>query len=272
MNLRTTLVLGLLGLTLGMASPANARPSTKKHAVLAVFAHPDDETVVSPLLAQLVAEGHRVGLVIVTSGQLGTEYNHHKAGAELGAVREAELKCVAEKLGITDLTALGQQDQGLNDLGRLDTVARALREKIDAFAPDVIITWGPDGESGHPDHRLTGIVTSQVFFERYRLKNAPHKLYHFADPESAFAHLPADKRKMKRQVADIFVDTAIEVSARHVATANASYLCHVSQLSPEQKVSLADPASAKATTIHLRRAASDTDKPKREKTLFSKLK
>jgi LmbE family N-acetylglucosaminyl deacetylase len=271
MKIRVSIVGGLLALTASM-TPVAARPAAKKHAVLAVFAHPDDETVVSPLLAQLVAQGHRVGLVIVTSGQLGTQFNTHKAGPELGDVREAELKCAAEKLGITEISALGQQDQGLNDLGRLDVVAKSLREKIDAFKPDVIITWGPEGESGHPDHRLTGVVTSQVFFERYRLKHTPHKLYHFADPESALQHLPLDERKQKRQVADVFVDTAIEVAAEHVATANASYLCHVSQLSPELKVSLADPASVKPTTIHLRQVASDTNKPRKEKTLFSNLK
>jgi len=150
-------------------------------------------------------------------------------------------------------------------------VASELREKIDAFAPDVIITWGPNGESGHPDHRLTDVVASQVFFERHRLKHAPRKLYHFVYPESSMAHLPMQERKSKRQVADAFVTTAIEIKAQHTATANASYSCHVSQLSAEKKVALADPANAKPTTIYLRRVA-DSTRNKREKTLFSGLK
>jgi LmbE family N-acetylglucosaminyl deacetylase len=241
--------------------------------ILAVFAHPDDETVVTPALAKLIAEGHTVDLVIVTSGQKGVQFaNGIPAGPMLGKTREAELKCAGEKLGLHETTALGYQDQGLSDLALLDKIGAQLRDKVDAFKPDIIITWGPEGMSGHPDHRLTGIITSQVFFERYRLKHHPRKLYYPVLPESQSAHEPDAKRHQNRRVADVFVTTNVKVEAKHVAVSNASYNCHVTQLSPEMKAEIA-PGTEKPTTIFFRLAAADTGaKPgAKERTLFDGL-
>lgn len=252
---------------------AGKKAPTAPARILAVFAHPDDETVVTPALVKLIAEGHTVDLVIVTSGQKGVQFaNGIPAGPVLGKTREAELKCAGEKLGLHQTTALGYQDQGLSDLALLDKIGAQLRDKVDAFKPDIIITWGPEGMSGHPDHRLTGIITSQVFFERYRLKHHPRKLYYPALPESQSAHEPDAQRHQNRRVADVFVTTKIDVEAKYVAVSNASYNCHVTQLSPETKTVIA-PGAEKPTTIYFRLAASDTGAKLRDKerTLFDGL-
>jgi len=99
--------------------------------VLAVFAHPDDEVFVGPLLAHYARQGAKVHLAIVTDGEKGTSpHAGIPAGPELASVR-AE---VAQEIG--------------------KLMAR--------LRPDVVITWGPDGGYGHPDHRLVGDVVTQV--------------------------------------------------------------------------------------------------------------
>jgi LmbE family N-acetylglucosaminyl deacetylase len=68
--------------------------------LLAVFAHPDDEQVISPLLARYAREGVRVHLAIATDGQKGVrEHAGIAAGDALATARAAEARCACEKLG-----------------------------------------------------------------------------------------------------------------------------------------------------------------------------
>src|SRR3954465_10947581 len=91
--------------------------------ILAVFAHPDDERVVGPLLARLAREGRETHLVIATDGSQGvTDFARIPAGAELAAARAKEARCAAERLGVRRLHLLGLPDGGLASfevLGRL---------------------------------------------------------------------------------------------------------------------------------------------------------
>ena len=76
-----------------------AQNPTKK--LVAIFAHPDDEQSVAPILVKAVEEGVEVTLVIVTDGRLGVnEYTDYVAGEGLAAIRRAEMKCAAEVLGV----------------------------------------------------------------------------------------------------------------------------------------------------------------------------
>ena len=61
-----------------------------KHTILAVFAHPDDETFIGGLLAKYAAEGHDVYLALTTSGQMGAANTNIPKGERLGAAREEE--------------------------------------------------------------------------------------------------------------------------------------------------------------------------------------
>lgn len=139
--------------------------------VLAVFAHPDDERVIGPLLARLSREGREVHLVIATDGSKGVrDHAGIPAGPALAAARKLESECSAKRLGVRELHLLGLEDGGLASFATLGRLRTELAAIIERLKPSVIITFGPEGGTGHPDHRLVGNVTTQIvqIDERHR--------------------------------------------------------------------------------------------------------
>src|ERR1700690_3321742 len=202
-----------------------------KHSVLAIFAHPDDETSAGPLLARSAAEGHDVYLVSITSGQKGFRPHFNVPGGDrLGAVREDELRSAARALGIHAPYLLGFQDQGISSNAAAEDVAARLRKIIEETKADVLLTWGPDGITGHPDHRMASNIASVVFGQQSRLGHKPRKLYFIVFPESRFA---ADADPLKRgwlflTVSDEFVTTEIDCR-QYLGPALAAIQCHKTQ-------------------------------------------
>lgn len=167
------LVFFLLGCARGAASSGRATgtvtTSPRGQTLVAVFAHPDDETLVAPVLARYAREGVRVFLVVATDGRRGAApWTGIPAGDSLAAVRAGEARCSARVLGLEPPILLGFPDAGLADFAawpgqRLDTLAARIDSVLQVLQPDVVVTWGPDGGYGHADHRLTGQAVTQVF-------------------------------------------------------------------------------------------------------------
>lgn len=111
-------------------------------SLLAVFAHPDDESLAcGGLLAWCADRGVRVTLVCVTGGE----------GRGAGDVRARELEAAARVLGVADVVMLDHEDGMLPWVDA--TVFEAdIRDAIRACRPDVVITFGEDGLYWHPDH------------------------------------------------------------------------------------------------------------------------
>jgi LmbE family N-acetylglucosaminyl deacetylase len=126
--------------------------------VLTVWAHPDDETYLAGgLLCALADRGHRVVCVTATWGEAGS------SGGERPDVvrrrRQAELRTALAILGVQEHVALGYPDGGCAAADPAPAVAR-LRRLIADVVPDTILTFGPDGVTGHADHRaVSGWVT-----------------------------------------------------------------------------------------------------------------
>ncbi|HYN87205.1 MAG TPA: PIG-L family deacetylase, partial [Ardenticatenaceae bacterium] len=87
----------------------------KQRRILALFAHPDDECFgVGGTLARAAREGAHVVLVCATRGEAGEIADPALATPEtLGEVREGELNCAAEALGLAELIFLGYRDSGM---------------------------------------------------------------------------------------------------------------------------------------------------------------
>ena len=85
----------------------------RTRTLLAVFAHPDDETVVAPLLARYARMGLIARLAITTDGQNGVrEHTSIPAGEALAKARAEEARCAAERLGIQPPFLLGLEENG----------------------------------------------------------------------------------------------------------------------------------------------------------------
>lgn len=143
---------------------------------MAIFAHPDDEQLVSGTFAKYVAMGVETTLVIATRGEEGEIAPGINANAEtLGAVREQEMRCAAEKLGIHHLHFLGYRDSGMagtaanNDprsLHRADSLQASAKlvELIRQNRPQVILTFDPTGVYSHPDHLSVHRAALMAYF------------------------------------------------------------------------------------------------------------
>jgi LmbE family N-acetylglucosaminyl deacetylase len=120
--------------------------------LLAVLAHPDDESFIfGGTLAMQVRAGGKAAILCLTDGQVG------RTGGictreELGRVRREELRRAAKILGIEHLFTPGLMDGGLDAVGD-EAGTRIVREHIERFQADVLLTFGPEGASGHADHK-----------------------------------------------------------------------------------------------------------------------
>jgi LmbE family N-acetylglucosaminyl deacetylase len=152
------------------------RADTARPTLLAVFAHPDDESfAVGGTLAKYAAEGVEVVIVSATRGETGIR---GVDASEAAALREAELRGAAAELGVSRVVFLGYPDGGLADIDPDGAVSR-LMALLRELRPQVVITFGPDGISGHPDHvTVSRWVTAA--FDELDGAGSPQKLYYVA--------------------------------------------------------------------------------------------
>lgn len=122
--------------------------------LLAVFPHPDDETLgLGSTLARYSTDGFETYLVCATRGERGW-YDSEGPNPGLKGVaqiREAELHCAAEHLGLREVSLLDYID-GDVDQADPDEIIGKLVTHIRRIKPHVIVTFPPDGNYGHPDH------------------------------------------------------------------------------------------------------------------------
>jgi LmbE family N-acetylglucosaminyl deacetylase len=155
--------------------------------ILCVTAHPDDESIFAGgTLALLAERGAEVKLLCCTRGEGGEAGEPPQClRAELGAVREAELRCSARALGCAAVDFLPFRDPDVGPDGSLyafagspDEVVPRIKIFLDAEKPDVLITHGSNGEYGHPGHilahraavqsaRIAGIPAAYTFNADY---------------------------------------------------------------------------------------------------------
>jgi LmbE family N-acetylglucosaminyl deacetylase len=185
------------------------RQTQSSKRLLLVFPHPDDESFgPGGTIARYAAEGAAVHYVCATRGEVGTvqpamlkPFEHLPEDQRLGALREGELRCATEKLGLTGLHFLGYRDSGMTATSDPrafvnadpDQVVGQIVGLIRAIKPQVIITFDPYGGYGHPDHIFIHHRTTEAFHaaadpSRYPSAGEPYqpqKLYWTAFPKSA---------------------------------------------------------------------------------------
>jgi LmbE family N-acetylglucosaminyl deacetylase len=130
------------------------------HSMLIVLAHPDDESFsIGGTLAKYADQGVRVTLVCATKGELGIP---ELSARKTSWVRERELRAAADVLGLSEVIFLGLRD---GELSQADSavVINQLVTILQELQPQVVITFGPDGISGHPDHIAIHQLTTAAF-------------------------------------------------------------------------------------------------------------
>ena len=134
--------------------------------LLGVWAHPDDEAYLSAgLMALARRHGQRVVVVTATDGELG---------GTTAAVRRRELAAALGVLGVTESQRLGLPDGGCADVPTSQGVS-LIRRVLDEVRPDTVVTFGPDGMTGHADHRAVSAWTTEAWRSHRRLRAPGHQ-------------------------------------------------------------------------------------------------
>lgn len=144
--------------------------------LLAVLAHPDDETFgIGGTLALYASRGVQVHLICATRGEAGTVDPEHLEGfASIAERRCYELECAAGYLGLASVTFLDYRDSGMpgsSDNSHADALASApvevvaqkIATEMRRLRPQVVITFDPIGGYKHPDHIQTHQATVRAF-------------------------------------------------------------------------------------------------------------
>lgn len=132
------------------------------YRLLCVLAHPDDESLtLGGVLARYAAAGIETHLITATSGEQGWQGDPetHPGAEGLARLREVELRAAAAILGVSGLHLLHCPDGGLA-VADSDAVIARIAQIVRQVRPQVVVTFGPDGATGHPDHIAISQLTT----------------------------------------------------------------------------------------------------------------
>jgi LmbE family N-acetylglucosaminyl deacetylase len=165
--------------------------------VLGIFAHPDDETLCAGgSFAKYASAGAEVHVVSFTKGEAGQIRDASAASrATLRAVREKELDAAGKELGITQTRCLDYPDGGLSEIDS-QILVRVASQLLSEIEPDVVITFGLDGFSGHPDHTAVGAAVTAACYEMRSATSI--RLFH--------CHLPRSRMLLRDRLAEWVVE------------------------------------------------------------------
>ncbi len=219
--------------------------------LLAILAHPDDEAMgMGGALAKYSAQGIETHLLCATRGERGWfgAPSSHPGFAQLGYIRERELQNAIQQLGMTSLNFLDYMDGDLDKANHHDAIQRIVTH-VRKIRPQVVVTFPPDGNYGHPDHIAIGQFTNAALIcaadSSYAdLQNLPahrvSKLYYMVDSESFINLIAPFMGDMSFQVddqtrgevawKDWMITTRVDLDEPECRAAWRAILCHQSQL------------------------------------------
>jgi LmbE family N-acetylglucosaminyl deacetylase len=237
-----------------------------ERSMLVVFAHPDDEAFgTGGTLAKYASTGVRTTLICATRGEVGEISDPELATPDtLSSVREQELLCSAETLGIEEVIFLGYRDSGMigtPDNEHPDAFMQADEEEVIArlvgivrrVKPQIVLTFEPNGGYGHPDHIAIHNHTVSAFHKAAQedcgveLGEAwrADRLIYTAIPKSFFVEMRSRLRALGEDTSDLdrFDETGtvwsddqvdVEVDVSDVVDRKWSALqCHQTQFGPD---------------------------------------
>ncbi|MEO1045433.1 MAG: PIG-L family deacetylase [Pseudomonadota bacterium] len=221
----------LCNISASAKADADSKSITEADTVLAIFAHPDDELIVAPALARLARQGAEVHILYATRGDLSAPQTDLPPGEEIAALRSDEARCASQALGLSDAMLLDFGDGTLGQRTRpnnriLGSLADQIRAQIDDFHPDLVISWGPEGGYGHPDHRLISAVVTEVV---QSMGNDRPQLLYPGIANGSIPDIPEAKVIPWITTDPALLTISIAYDETDLAASRAAFPCHKSQ-------------------------------------------
>lgn len=155
-------------------------PSKANHSerprLLAIFAHPDDESFLAGgTLAKYTSLGWDVFLACATNGEGGRRGEYEALDIKQFAdLRRSEVQAACEALGVHTPTFLECPDGAVANKC-LESAIKQIATIMRQLTPDVVLTFGPDGVSGHPDHKAISLIVSNAFATAFLNDTSNHE-------------------------------------------------------------------------------------------------
>lgn len=126
----------------------------KLGTIMGIWAHPDDESwLCAGIMAMAINNGQKVVCITATKGDAGESADEIRwPKANLAEIRETELNNALQILGVKEHYWLDYKDGNLINENKYIAVNK-LSKFINSINPDTIFTFGPDGITGHDDHK-----------------------------------------------------------------------------------------------------------------------
>ena len=156
-------------------------PAVAKYTLLIILCHADDFISIAPLIPKYAAEGHAIHYLALTGRVDSVEMT-------VGGTKHTQMLCATAALGFRGVSAfVDPNNDGMRSIGWSGS---QIISAINNVKPDVIITFGSDGLTGHLRHVQVGNTVTRAFQQQSLLKHKPKKLYYITYPESL---LPDDR-------------------------------------------------------------------------------
>jgi LmbE family N-acetylglucosaminyl deacetylase len=198
-------------------------PAMPPRGLLAIFAHPDDESYGAGGVMALAAQaGNPVWVLCATNGDQGGRPGEVDVDHSLDPeIRRNELACACNELGVAEPIFLGYRDSGMEGWGapegslslapEAEVVDRILAV-IRRLRPAVIVTFDPGGVYGHPDHTACSATATAAYRRAATEPGGPVALYHQAMPRSAVAAMQDAMEQERRRNGDDTPPTADDLA------------------------------------------------------------
>lgn len=153
--------------------------------ILSIWAHPDDESFsCAGIMCVARSNGQNVACITATKGEAGVQDESRWPADQLADIRAEEMADALKILGINHHHWLGYQDGHLSEVPEYDAVVR-LKALIAHYQPNTILTFGPEGMTGHPDHCA---ISNWV---RQATADTNVMVYHTVQIRSRYVHFKA---------------------------------------------------------------------------------
>ena len=218
----------------------NNNTADKKN-ILVIFPHPDDETAIGDALAKYSATC-KIQIIYAVNSPKDTNM----------LARQNEGICSCKELGIEKpifLTydRLDGRDGPREYFNRINALKLDLKKRIEQINPDIIITHGPDGESGHFEHRIVGSIVTQIILREGWFEKYP--VYYLAEPT-----INTEEEQMggTSEVDKKYINVSISYSDEDERKCIKAYECHISQLN-QIKHNIAEKLADSSNTTYFRK-------------------
>jgi len=230
-----------------LSSYSEGQGNTK--TILAIFPHSDDQAAVGQVLLKYSKQA-KVYIIYIVDDIDTSGLDITLAGDSINHVKIAEAKCSCTKLNVQPIfLGMGRliydpKKKSGEYFMKTKKLKQILQQKIEDLKPDAIITYGPDGDNGHPEHRIvSGIITELILYngwvERY-------PLYYMGWPKEKN---PKDQPEGAGELDKKYLTVEIHYSEEDEALAFEAFTCYKKEFTAQQMQEVKEEDAADTSNI-----------------------